>query len=69
MTIKDRELPKLNVPEKYQPFEDVSLDRNILFKMSKIPIGVVGDGLSIPACILGSIAILLWVICMVIIIL
>ncbi len=44
---------KLNVPDKYQPYEGISIT-------------VKSDGIPLFACILAGIAILLWVISMVI---
>jgi len=46
---------KLNVPEKYQPYEDVSIE-------------VRNDGIPIFACVLAMICVLMWVIGMVIMI-
>ena len=49
------ELEALDVPEKYQPYKDISIE-------------IKSDGIPIFACILGMITVLMWVIAMVIMI-
>lgn len=53
MKRKNKDLHKLDVPEKYQPYEGISIE-------------VKNDGIPLFACILAGIAILMWVISMVI---